>query len=228
MTHICVSKLTIIGSDNGLWPGRRQAIIWTNAGILLIRTLWTNFSEILIEIISFSFKKMRLKVSSAKWRLFGIGLNELIDSGAYQVILTKHGRSWWLDDASRDGCRGKLFNCCSLPYGVRTLTSIYLPLQWRHNGLETVSNHQPHNCLLSRLLGSKKTSKHRVTGLCAGNSPRPVNSPHKGPVTRKMFPFDDVIMADVLAPNGASPPADTAMTYKPHRSFKFLWLSRVS
>ena len=50
VTHICVSKLTIIGSDNGLSPGRRQAIIWTNAGILLIRTLGTNFSEILGEI----------------------------------------------------------------------------------------------------------------------------------------------------------------------------------
>ena len=36
VTHICVGKLTIIGSDNGLSPGRRQAIIWTNAGILLI------------------------------------------------------------------------------------------------------------------------------------------------------------------------------------------------
>ena len=46
------SKLTIIGSDNGLSPGRRQAIIWTNAGtcILLIGPLGTNFSEILIEI----------------------------------------------------------------------------------------------------------------------------------------------------------------------------------
>ena len=41
---------------------------------------------------------------------------------------------------------------------------------------------------------SKKTSNLRVTGLCEGNSPGPVNSPHKGPVTRKMFPFDDVIM----------------------------------
>ena len=50
VTHICVSKLTIIGSDNGLSPGRRQAIIWTNAGILLIGPLRTNFSEILIEI----------------------------------------------------------------------------------------------------------------------------------------------------------------------------------
>ena len=55
-THICVGKLTIIGSDNGLSPGRRQAIIWTNAGILLIGTLGTNFSEILIGIKTFSFR----------------------------------------------------------------------------------------------------------------------------------------------------------------------------
>ena len=46
VTHICVTYLAIIGSDNGLSPSRRQAIIWTNAGILLIRTLRTNFSEI--------------------------------------------------------------------------------------------------------------------------------------------------------------------------------------
>ena len=71
-----------------------------------------------------------------------------------------------------------------------------LSLHWRHNDHDGVSNHQPHGCLLNRLFGrrSKKTSKLRVTGLCAGNSPGPVNSPHKGPVTRKMFPFDDVIM----------------------------------
>ena len=66
-------------------------------------------------------------------------------------------------------------------------------LQWRHNGLDGVSNHHPHHCLLSHLFGRrlKKTSKLRVTGLCAGNSPVTVNSPHKWPVTRKMFPFDE-------------------------------------
>ena len=63
VTHICVSNLAITGSDNGLSPGRRQAIIWTNAGILLIGTLGTNFSEILIEINTFLFKKMPLKMS---------------------------------------------------------------------------------------------------------------------------------------------------------------------
>ena len=76
--HVCVGKLTIIGWDNGLSPGRRQAIIWTNAGILLIRPLGTNFSEILIGIQTFSFKKMYLKMSSAIWRPFCLGLNVLI------------------------------------------------------------------------------------------------------------------------------------------------------
>ena len=77
VTHICVSKLTIIGSDNGLSLGRRQAIIWTNAGILLIRTLGTNFSEIPNEIHIFSFKKIHLKMSSGKRRPFCLGLNVL-------------------------------------------------------------------------------------------------------------------------------------------------------
>ena len=76
------------------------------------------------------------------------------------------------------------------------MCQITLPLQWRHNDHDSFSNHQPHGCLLNRLFRrrSKKTWKLLVTGLCVGNSPGPVNSPHKGPVTRKMFPFDDVIM----------------------------------
>ena len=64
VTHTCASKLTIIGSDNGLSPGRRQAIIWSNAGILSIGPLGTNFSEIFINIHIFSFKKIHLKMSS--------------------------------------------------------------------------------------------------------------------------------------------------------------------
>ena len=70
VTHICVSELTIIGSDNGLSPERRQAIIWTSAGNLLIGPLGTNFSEILININIFSFKKMHLKMLYGKWRPF--------------------------------------------------------------------------------------------------------------------------------------------------------------
>ena len=62
-------------------------------------------------------------------------------------------------------------------------------LHWRHNDHNGVSNHQPHGCLLNRLFGrrSKKTSKVRVTGLCAGSSPGTGEIP-------KMSPFDDVIM----------------------------------
>ena len=77
VTHICVGKLTIIGSDNGLSPGRRQAIIWTSAGVLLIGPLGTNFSEILTGIQTFSFKKMHLKMSSGKLRPFCLGPNVL-------------------------------------------------------------------------------------------------------------------------------------------------------
>ena len=76
-SYTCVGNLTIIGSDNGLSPGRRQAIIWTNAGILLIGPLGTNFSEICIEIDTFSFKNIHLKMLSGKWRPFCLGLNVL-------------------------------------------------------------------------------------------------------------------------------------------------------
>ena len=76
--------------------------------------------------------------------------------------------------------------------------SVTTTLRWRHNDHDVVSNHQPRGCLLNRLFTrrSKKTSKLRVIGPCAGNSPGTVNSPHKGPVTRKMLPFDDVIMTN--------------------------------
>ena len=77
VTHVCVGNLAIIGLDNGLSPGRRQAIISTNAGILLIGPWETNFSEILISINTFSFKKIHLRISSAKWRPFCLGLNVL-------------------------------------------------------------------------------------------------------------------------------------------------------
>ena len=62
MMHICLGNLTIIGSGNGLPPVRRQAIIWANAGILLIGPLRTN---------------LHLKMSSGKWQLFCLGLNVL-------------------------------------------------------------------------------------------------------------------------------------------------------
>ena len=111
MTHICVSKLTIIGSDNGLSPGRRQAIIWTNAGLLLIGPLGTNFSEILIKILTFSFKKMRLKVSSAKRRPFCLGLNVLTEM---QLVTWRKLRfiRYFNDNKSMDTTGSSSSNTC--------------------------------------------------------------------------------------------------------------------
>ena len=60
VTHICISETIIIGSDNA-WC---QTIIWTSAGILLIKPLGINISEILIAMNTFSFKKVHLKMSS--------------------------------------------------------------------------------------------------------------------------------------------------------------------
>ena len=85
----------------------------------------------------------------------------------------------------REGLRSNPFNHTA----IRSL-------QWRHNGRDSVSNHQPHDCLLNRLFRRrlKKTSKLRVTGLVRGIHRGPVNSAHNWPVTWKMFPFYDVIM----------------------------------
>ena len=90
MTHICVGNLTIIGPDDGLSPGRRQVIIWTNAGILLNGPWGTNFSEILLGIHTFSFKKIHLKMSSVKWHPFCLGLNVLSWKRLAFRILLRH------------------------------------------------------------------------------------------------------------------------------------------
>ena len=83
--YICVRELNIIGSGNGLSPGRRRASIWTSAGILSTWPSGTNFIEMSIEIHTFSLKKMHLKLSSGKGRPFCLGLNVL-----------KLVRHWWL------------------------------------------------------------------------------------------------------------------------------------
>ena len=92
--------------------------------------------------------------------------------------------------------RGEGHGLTAVPSRVTGQGATSRALHWRHHDNDGVSNHQHHGCLLKRLFRrrSQKTSTLRVTGLCVGNSPGPVNSPHKGPVTRKMFPFDGVIM----------------------------------
>ena len=94
VTHICVDNLIMIGSDNGLPPGRRQAIIWTSARILLIWPLGTNISEILIQNQTFSLKKMHFNMSSAECP-FGLGLNVLNSF--------HHSRITWCYDPQHSG-----------------------------------------------------------------------------------------------------------------------------
>ena len=94
--HVYVSKLTIISSDNGLSPGRRQAIIWTNAGILSIGPIGIIVNEILFEIHIFSFRKFFLKMSSGRWWLFCLGVNVLrCVSGGCSISLEPQDSALW-------------------------------------------------------------------------------------------------------------------------------------
>ena len=151
VTHICVSKLTIIGSDNGLSPGRRQAIIWTNAGILLIRPLGTNFNEMLIEILTFSFMKMRLKVSSVKWHPFCLGLNVLKQSYITLIIIgIKSGvvrcrKYMQMKVIPIPALKSMMFGHAD--ENNRSINAVML------HELYGVSNHQQHNCLFKSFSG---------------------------------------------------------------------------
>ena len=133
MTHTCVGKLTINGSENGLTPGWRHAIIWSNAGMLLTGSLGMNCSDFLIGIHT---------VTSMSYSSVTIWICDLAENIVFQAFIV-----------------------------------LACPLHWRHNDHDGVSNHQPHGCLLNRLFRriSKKASKPRVTGLCAGKSQGPVN-----------------------------------------------------
>ena len=130
VTHICIIKITIIGSDNGLLPGQHQAIIWTNNGIMLIGSLGTNFSEILIEIYAFLFKKMHFFIQEnafknviGKWRPFCLRLNVLI------INYLTHSQRWKVFASSFKlwktmiMCLPFLFSTCSLaPWAIRNWT----------------------------------------------------------------------------------------------------------
>ena len=181
VTHICVSKLTIIGSNNGLSPERRQAIIWNNAGILLIGPLGTNFSEILIKIQTFSLKKIRLKLSSTKCRPFCLGLNVL-------MLLQESLRPWrQLPESLHSQVTATLwgigdveiphYNDVIMSMTASQITSFTIVYSTVYSGVDQREHHSSVSLAFVRGI-------HRW----------PVNSPHKWPVTRKMFPYDDVIM----------------------------------
>ena len=170
MTHICVGNLTITGSDNGLSPDRHQAIIWSNAGILSTGPLGTNSSEILIKkFIHFIFHSRR-----------GIWKRRLRNGGHFASALLCW--SYWEITV----CRIALCPISQTTYEKKThysdvimsmmaskITSLTIIYATVYSGAD-----------------EKKTSTLRVTGL----SPVTGQFPAQGPVTRKMFPFDDVIM----------------------------------
>ena len=131
VTHICVGQLTTIGSDNGLSPGRRQTVIWNNAGILLIRPVGTNFSEILIGIQTFSFKKMHLEMASAKWRPFCFGLNVSsylksikMKTTELLVLARRDLCVWWLCPATTPSGRTSR---CFREYSPKARNFIWIP-----------------------------------------------------------------------------------------------------
>ena len=110
VTHICISKLTIIDSGNGLSPSRHQAIIQTSAGISLIGPFGTNISEILINFYTFSLKKMHLKMLSGKCQPSCLGLDVLMRNHipTIQGDCTEiKNKKWWY-----------LENCCGLDTGL--------------------------------------------------------------------------------------------------------------
>ena len=133
---------------------------------LLITSLWTNFGEFWSKYERFCARKCISRyilqiftyiVQSSCWRLFFV-------SPTFQ--------SSWFKRSEVRFCEQKYLpgwmTCCP----TICLFEAVLSLQWRHNGHDSVSNHQSHDCLLNRLFRrrSKNTSKLRVTGLCAGNS----------------------------------------------------------
>ena len=164
----------------GLSPGRRQAIIWTNAGILLIGPLGTNFSEVLIEIHIFSFKKMRLKVSSAKWRPFCFGLNVLktlitydkLSSRLYVHITLRQDVTWFMKllYVHITPSISLLFYECVKAWFVWIWNlSCTTSLGWRH--MRVIASHFASNSYLFNILVRLTTKikiKLPITGLARG------------------------------------------------------------
>ena len=111
VTHICVNKLTITGSGNGLSPGRGQAIIWTNAGILLIGPLETNFSELFIEKLNIFIQENSFE--NVVWKMAAI----LCRPQCVKVSWTDMMMSWhWNDFALPAICEGKPPATSGLPH----------------------------------------------------------------------------------------------------------------
>ena len=224
VTHICVSNLTITVSDNGLSPGRRKAIIGINAGILLIWPLRTNFSEIFIEIHIFSAqwrhflsRPQYVKRTSCEW--FS-GLNRLRKHSANEYFIESNRVNRYQLSASinlkgRENTKQMLerikqaqitpYQCLNKINRIRR-QCVTAPMDQTgqdimHYGdviMSAIASQITSLTIYSIVYSDADQRKHQSSASLAfvrGIHQGTVNSPHKLPVTRKMFPFDDVIMA---------------------------------
>ena len=114
----------------------------------------------------------------------------------HNVTLQLHCNALYGEQAPRFIIKTVFPGVCAMTAILETENEGEGTLKWRNNDRAGVSNHQPRDCLLNRLFRrrSKKTSKLRVTGLCAGNSPVTGEFPAQRASNAKMFPFDDIIM----------------------------------
>ena len=163
-----------------------------------IARVWL-LTSIMNVILKSDYKTTQLNNDCTKIVLLAlVCVTGLTLSGPWLGVWAAHSRCDWFSIGSLKTNVSDFFEIkkywikvyLKMPYWNGRHLFLSQTLRWRHNERDSVSSHQPHDCLLNGLFRrrSKKTSKLRVTGLCV------VNSPHKGPVTRKMFPFDDVIM----------------------------------
>ena len=176
-----------IGSDNGLSPVRRQAIIWTSVGLLSNGNLRTNFNEILIKMQNLSFTKMHLKISSAKWRPFCPGGNELMSF--YTELSAAQLTSYIVSQSDRKkhriekteqnkpkGRRKKRFRTeIGRVMAAPNFDFVTFDLE---KFCKYICEYPAYNVFM---MTSSNGSIFRVTGnLCGGIHRSPVNSPHKG------------------------------------------------
>ena len=162
-----------------LW---HQAVTWTN--VKLLKITYLNESHI--------YRVCVCMWEGGQWVEYFGNDQWTMNWVSWLLFTSDHPNSCWLIvDSSLSNIH---------KYNLDRNTKYVSTLHWRHSEYDDISNHQPHGCLLNRVFRrrSKKTPKLRATDLCARNSPGSMNSPHKGPVTRKMFPFDDVIMIQCI------------------------------
>ena len=189
VTKVCSwgpnSQRPSISLYSGLAPKKRQAIIWTNADPIRWRIYAARMREesIIGQCTTFCFRWERVSVSYGIMDIMSRYTNMYLSEHLVNFFYSLFPRTplCYMDAKtciiSVDSKELKMV-CCRThwAYEMRVIScypDVCRSLRWRHNGRDGVLNHQPYGCLLNRLfrLRSERTSKLRVTGLCAGNSP---------------------------------------------------------